>query len=229
MTPEIKTAIIYPDRIRPANLRFILDVLPRNFFATEKYGGVWKRISDLHGPDHPLIQIGLIERYADVFERKTGKKLNMPALRLASIFHDTQRNNDNHDYGHGSRAVEGLRKFANELYSPKTINLASKICRHHEKPFKSIPPRIQKSPDVRFFMACDMLALVRDLDDPDLNVKLPEMIMELLPEFSRMEITSMINYSLSIHETLEQLAAKSKDRFTSAWKAGVFHGLFTKP
>ncbi|WGL29778.1 HD domain-containing protein [Pectobacterium brasiliense] len=111
MIPETILSIVLDEELCPSVSRLYL-----HWFAfMEKHVEFWMADSMWHGPDHcaRVLLLALILAHL--------KKLSdedIEVLCLAAVFHDSCRQDDYTDRGHGKRAAEYYRDFCRERQTP---------------------------------------------------------------------------------------------------------------
>ena len=87
------------------------------------------RNSHIHGPDH----WARVERNGIYLGEQVGADLDV--IKLFALFHDSKRQNDGIDPGHGKRGAEFAKKLRNKLFkiSDEQFNCFYNACRLHTR------------------------------------------------------------------------------------------------
>lgn len=93
-----------------------------------------------HGPDH----WGRVSQHAVATARSLG--INPLIPHLFGMVHDSQREDEGHDPGHGPRAAAWVAEHAHDLFhflSPQDIDLLALACELHSEGETEGPPQVQ--------------------------------------------------------------------------------------
>lgn len=160
--------------------RVLGDNLPkRSLFEEYKPKEEWflrqSSMKGIHGMTHEA----RVMVWQEILSRlliKEGANLDQEALRWAAAIHDTQRLDDNYDFGHGERAAEWAEKELGSIIPGPTLKKVIFIVRWHV-PSDTITPEM--TPELAVFKDADGIDRAR-LGDLSLKLLRHDMAKRLL-------------------------------------------------
>ena len=138
-----KVVALFPTRIK------------NHYLTPQVYSG------NYHAPDHLEVVLGLVELFGRrAIER--GIKIDLDALKIVAIFHDTQRLDDGPDPDHGIRAAIYINQLAENgiiIAERQTIETAIDVCAQHNRRTEDIA--LNGDVNLRVFKLADYIERVR--------------------------------------------------------------------